>query len=107
LFNDTEVCVVTDDAELARDTRVRLWAEHLQLDRAAVGAAGARSLVDEHWIPIAREQLRRRESGATPTHRLLMLPASHVAQADCSDRSRARSTTVEGRNHLGSPACGR
>jgi hypothetical protein len=74
LFNDTEVCVVNDDAELARDTRVRLWAEHLQLDRAAVGAAEARSLIDEHWIPIAREQLRRRESGATPTHRLLMLP---------------------------------
>jgi phosphatidylserine/phosphatidylglycerophosphate/cardiolipin synthase-like enzyme len=74
LFNDTEVCVVTDNAELARDTRVRLWAEHLELDRATVSAAEVRSLVDEHWIPIAREQLRRKESGATPTHRLLKLP---------------------------------
>jgi len=74
LFNDTEMCVVTDDAGLARDTRVRLWAEHLQLDRDAVAGAEARALVDEHWIPIAREQLSRRESGAVATHRLLALP---------------------------------
>ncbi|HTU95707.1 MAG TPA: phospholipase D family protein, partial [Solirubrobacteraceae bacterium] len=39
LFNDTEMCVVTDDAALARDTRVRLWAEHLEMDEAEVGAA--------------------------------------------------------------------
>jgi phosphatidylserine/phosphatidylglycerophosphate/cardiolipin synthase-like enzyme len=74
LFNDTEMCVVTEDAALARDTRVRLWAEHLELDRGEVAEADVRSLVDERWIPIAREQLERRESGATPTHRLLMLP---------------------------------
>jgi phosphatidylserine/phosphatidylglycerophosphate/cardiolipin synthase-like enzyme len=74
LFNDTEMCAVTDDAELARDTRVRLWAEHLELDPDAVAAAEPRSLVDEQWIPIARGQLERRKSGATPTHRLLMLP---------------------------------
>jgi len=30
LFNDSEVNVITDDAELARRTRVRLWAEHLE-----------------------------------------------------------------------------
>jgi phosphatidylserine/phosphatidylglycerophosphate/cardiolipin synthase-like enzyme len=30
LFNDTEVNVVTDDAAVARDTRLRLWSEHLQ-----------------------------------------------------------------------------
>jgi phosphatidylserine/phosphatidylglycerophosphate/cardiolipin synthase-like enzyme len=74
LLNDTEMCVVTDDAALARDTRVRLWAEHLELDREEVADADARSLVDERWIPIAREQLERRESGAGPTHRLLLLP---------------------------------
>ena len=34
LLNDTEMNVVTDDAELARATRVRLWAEHLELDPA-------------------------------------------------------------------------
>ena len=32
LLNDTEMNLVTDDAQLARDTRERLWAEHLELD---------------------------------------------------------------------------
>ena len=35
LLNDTEMNVVTDDAELARATRERLWAEHLELDPGA------------------------------------------------------------------------
>ena len=74
LLNDTEMNVVTDDARLARDTRVRLWAEHLELDREEVDAADPRALVDERWRPIAQEQLRRRERGAPPTHRLLALP---------------------------------
>ena len=39
LFNDTEMCVVTDDAALARDTRVRLWAEHLEMDEAEIREA--------------------------------------------------------------------
>jgi phosphatidylserine/phosphatidylglycerophosphate/cardiolipin synthase-like enzyme len=32
LYNDSEACVITCDAELARDTRLRLWREHLQRD---------------------------------------------------------------------------
>jgi phosphatidylserine/phosphatidylglycerophosphate/cardiolipin synthase-like enzyme len=74
LLNDTEMNVVTDDAELARDTRVRLWAEHLELGPEEVGAADATELIDRRWRPIAEEQLRRRESGEAPTHRLLALP---------------------------------
>jgi phosphatidylserine/phosphatidylglycerophosphate/cardiolipin synthase-like enzyme len=74
LFNDTEMCVVTDDGDLARQTRVRLWAEHLECEESEVAAAGAAALVDERWRPIAHEQLRRRESGEAPTHRLLELP---------------------------------
>ncbi len=31
LFNDTEMNVVTHDPPLARETRLRLWAEHLEL----------------------------------------------------------------------------
>ena len=31
LFNDTEMNIVTHDAGLARETRLRLWAEHLEL----------------------------------------------------------------------------
>jgi phosphatidylserine/phosphatidylglycerophosphate/cardiolipin synthase-like enzyme len=74
LMNDTEMNVVTDDAQLARRTRVRLWAEHLELDEETVAAADPTRLVDEHWRPIAYEQLGRRDAGRPPTHRLLALP---------------------------------
>jgi phosphatidylserine/phosphatidylglycerophosphate/cardiolipin synthase-like enzyme len=74
LLNDTEMNVVTDDAALARDTRVRLWAEHLELDVAEVAAREPVALVDECWRPIAAEQLERREAGRSPTHRLCALP---------------------------------
>jgi phosphatidylserine/phosphatidylglycerophosphate/cardiolipin synthase-like enzyme len=72
LFNDTEVDVVTCDAGLARDTRLRLWAEHLERDRAAVDGDPAR-VVDELWRPIASEQLERRKGGAPLTHHLVAL----------------------------------
>ena len=73
-FNDTEMCVATDDAELARDTRVRLWAEHLELDEATVassprGQARRRTLAADR-----RRAVGRMQSGAPPTHRLLALP---------------------------------
>jgi phosphatidylserine/phosphatidylglycerophosphate/cardiolipin synthase-like enzyme len=74
LLNDTEMNVVTDDPDLARGTRVRLWAEHLELDPPAVAAADPVALVDEHWRPIAAEQLERREAGLPPSHRLVALP---------------------------------
>jgi phosphatidylserine/phosphatidylglycerophosphate/cardiolipin synthase-like enzyme len=73
-FNDTEMCVVTDDAALARSTRVRLWAEHLEMAEHEVEAEPAVRLVDERWRPIASEQLERMRSGCNPTHRLLELP---------------------------------
>ena len=76
LFNDTEMCVVSDDAHLARDTRTRLWAEHLDLVQAEVRDASATQLVDERWRPIAREQLERSRTDAPPTHRLLELPGA-------------------------------
>jgi phosphatidylserine/phosphatidylglycerophosphate/cardiolipin synthase-like enzyme len=74
LLNDTECNVVSLDPELARDTRVRLWAEHLELDQSEVAPAEPTALVDEHWRPIASEQLERQKSGAPPTHRLLAMP---------------------------------
>ena len=74
LLNDTEMNVVTDDADLVQDTRERLWAEHLELPLQAVRGVGPRELVDGSWIPVAREQLERRGSGAPPTHGLLALP---------------------------------
>jgi phosphatidylserine/phosphatidylglycerophosphate/cardiolipin synthase-like enzyme len=74
LLNDTEMNLVCQDPELARNTRVRLWSEHLQLEPAVVAAAEPRSLVDEHWRPVAMEQLERLRADAPPTHRLLALP---------------------------------
>lgn len=74
LFNDTELNVVTDDPQLARATRVRLWAEHLELDPATVSDKDPSVLIDEQWRPIATEQLERRKRGLPATHRLLELP---------------------------------
>jgi phosphatidylserine/phosphatidylglycerophosphate/cardiolipin synthase-like enzyme len=71
LLNDTEMNVVTDHPGLARDTRLRLWSEHLGVDVA--GEDPCRT-VDERWRPIAFEQLERLRAGAPPTHRLLALP---------------------------------
>jgi phosphatidylserine/phosphatidylglycerophosphate/cardiolipin synthase-like enzyme len=71
LLNDTEMNVVTDDPELARATRLRLWSEHLGVD---VAGEEPHTVVDERWRPIAFEQLERLRAGAPPTHRLLALP---------------------------------
>ena len=74
LLNDTEMNIVTVSPELARATRLRLWAEHLAVDVATIAAEQPARVVDERWRPIATEQLRRLEAGAPPTHRLLELP---------------------------------
>jgi phosphatidylserine/phosphatidylglycerophosphate/cardiolipin synthase-like enzyme len=73
LFNDTEVNVVTCDPQLARDTRLRLWSEHLQRPAPELSGRPAQ-VVDEVWKPIAEEQARRREAGEPPTHPLRLLP---------------------------------
>jgi phosphatidylserine/phosphatidylglycerophosphate/cardiolipin synthase-like enzyme len=73
LFNDTEVDVVSTDPGLARDTRLRLWAEHLERDVDEVAGDPA-TVFDELWAPIAAEQLERRRAGAPLTHHLLELP---------------------------------
>jgi phosphatidylserine/phosphatidylglycerophosphate/cardiolipin synthase-like enzyme len=74
LLNDTEMNVVTDDSELVRATRVRLWAEHLELDASTIAEEDPCTVVNERWRPIASEQLRRMQAGEPPTHRLTALP---------------------------------
>jgi phosphatidylserine/phosphatidylglycerophosphate/cardiolipin synthase-like enzyme len=74
LMNDTEMNVATDDRALARDTRERLWAEHLELDLDEVRARDPRTLVDEHWIPIAHAQLDRERDGGEATRNVIALP---------------------------------
>jgi hypothetical protein len=66
--------VVCDDAALARETRLRLWAEHLEVDASEIEDKPSSTVVDELWRPIMFEQLRRLRSGQPPTHRLLALP---------------------------------
>jgi phosphatidylserine/phosphatidylglycerophosphate/cardiolipin synthase-like enzyme len=74
-FNDSEVNVVTCDAALARDTRLRLWAAHLE--RAIDEVDGDPSIVvDELWRPIAAEQRERRDRDEPLTHGLVQLQAT-------------------------------
>ena len=65
LFNDTEVNVVSDDPELARRTRERLWTEHLAEECAGRDPV---AVVEERWRPVL--------SGATvPPTPLRRLPS--------------------------------
>jgi phosphatidylserine/phosphatidylglycerophosphate/cardiolipin synthase-like enzyme len=77
LFNDTEMNFVTHDPGLATETRLRLWAEHLEvpIDQIPLNPAEA---IDELWRPISAEQLERRVRGQPLTHRLVRLP--HVSR---------------------------
>jgi phosphatidylserine/phosphatidylglycerophosphate/cardiolipin synthase-like enzyme len=74
-FNDSEVNLVTCDAELARDTRLRLWAAHLEREIHEI-AGDPSTIVDELWRPIAAEQRERTNRGESLTHRLVELPAT-------------------------------
>jgi phosphatidylserine/phosphatidylglycerophosphate/cardiolipin synthase-like enzyme len=73
LFNDTEMNIITHDARLAQQTRLQLWAEHLQ--RPIIEVAGdPTGVIDGLWKPIAHEQAERRQRGERATHRLSTLP---------------------------------
>lgn len=74
-YNDSEVNVVTCDAALARDTRLRLWAAHLDRDIDEV-AGDCSTIIDELWRPIAAEQRERRDRGEPLTHGLVELQAT-------------------------------
>ena len=76
LFNDTEVNLALYDSEVARTTRERLWAEHLELPLAAVSGRPT-AVIDDLWKPRAEEQYLRRAAGEPMTHRLVKLP--HVS----------------------------
>jgi phosphatidylserine/phosphatidylglycerophosphate/cardiolipin synthase-like enzyme len=73
LFNDTEMNIVTRDPELARQTRLRLWAEHLELPIETIPSDPIQA-IDQLWKPISKEQLQRRNAGQPLTHRLVRLP---------------------------------
>ena len=77
LFNDTEMNIVTRDPDLARRTRLRLWAEHLELPIDEISPDPIQ-VIDDLWKPISKEQLERRNAGQPLTHRLVRLP--HVSR---------------------------
>jgi phosphatidylserine/phosphatidylglycerophosphate/cardiolipin synthase-like enzyme len=49
-FNDTEACVITTDEALVRDTRLRLWREHLRRDDVD---GPPHEVIDELWGQVA------------------------------------------------------
>ena len=72
-FNDSEMNVVVCDPDLARETRVRLWAEHLERPTAEV-SGDASAVIDELWRPQAVEERLRRSRGEPAKRRLSELP---------------------------------
>ena len=77
LFNDTEMNIVTHNSTIARQTRLRLWAEHLELPIGSLTGTPTQ-IIDEHWKPVSKDQLERRQAGNPLTHRLIELP--HVSR---------------------------
>jgi len=75
LYNDTEMNLVVCDEALARSTRARLWASHLECGED-VAAGDPAALFDERWAPLAAEQRELRDRGMPATHRLLQLVAT-------------------------------
>ena len=69
--------LVTHAPALARETRLRLWAEHLELPVEEIRRDPIQ-VIDELWKPISEEQLARRTAGEPLTHRLVRLP--HVSR---------------------------
>jgi phosphatidylserine/phosphatidylglycerophosphate/cardiolipin synthase-like enzyme len=77
LFNDTEVNVVVRDEALAREARLRLWEEHLELPRSEIDGDPAR-VFDELWVPLAEERFERRTRDGWADGKLTLLP--HVSR---------------------------
>ncbi len=50
LITDSEMNVVINDKELARQTRITLWAEHLSLPIEQVAATDPAHLIEQEWL---------------------------------------------------------
>lgn len=72
LYNDTEANIVTDERQLARQTRLRLWAEHLECPISEVDCDST-EVIDRIWRPRAREERQRSERDEPRTRRLIEL----------------------------------
>jgi phosphatidylserine/phosphatidylglycerophosphate/cardiolipin synthase-like enzyme len=74
LFNDTEVNILTLDHELARRTRLQLWAEHLERPESDIDGDPA-TVIDTIWKPVANEQQARMAEDVPPDRRISRLAA--------------------------------
>jgi phosphatidylserine/phosphatidylglycerophosphate/cardiolipin synthase-like enzyme len=52
LYNDTEACVITTDENLVRETRLRLWREHLRRDDVD---GEPHDVIDRLWVETAEQ----------------------------------------------------
>jgi phosphatidylserine/phosphatidylglycerophosphate/cardiolipin synthase-like enzyme len=102
LFNDTEMNVVAHETGLARETRLRLWAEHLERPRQQIADDPA-EVVDSLWRPLAAEQLERRQRGHACTHRSRPAPTS-VPQNRPAARPDQRPSSSTANHHLPGPS---
>jgi phosphatidylserine/phosphatidylglycerophosphate/cardiolipin synthase-like enzyme len=73
LFNDTEMNVICQDEQLVRDTRLRLWSEHLEMSADDVSGDPS-EVFDRCWSPFAKEELARRQRNEPARRRLVELP---------------------------------
>jgi phosphatidylserine/phosphatidylglycerophosphate/cardiolipin synthase-like enzyme len=73
LFNDTEMNLVTLDPRVVRETRLRLWSEHLESPVESIDGDPT-DVFERLWERISEEQLDRLQRGAELTHRLVKLP---------------------------------
>jgi len=65
-LHDSQVNAVMCDSDLARDVRIRLWAEHLALSREAVEPADPIALINGAWTERAAETERIIHENARP-----------------------------------------
>jgi hypothetical protein len=65
--------IVTRDPKLAKQTRLQLWAEHLELPPEDV-AGEPHHVIDAQWRPTAVEQRERLGAGEPLTRRVVQLP---------------------------------
>ncbi len=92
-FNDTEMNIVVCDRAVVRETRLRLWSEHLERPVEELSGDPTR-VIDEIWRPIALEQRQRLERHQPLTHRLRELPG--VSRRSMALRGPIDSLIVDG-----------
>ena len=95
LFNDTEMNIVCHDIDVVRSTRLRLWAEHLELGEEAV-AGDPRDVVDR-----VLETDRGRATRTPPSRATSHAPTCSAASPLATIREIARPTSGATRRRLG------